>query len=44
MKADERAIHIVYPNRQYLPLKVRVFIDQLSLFISQLETKLDTHN
>ena len=35
MKADERAIHVVYPNRQYLPLKVRVFIDELSLFISR---------
>ena len=26
---DKRAIYFVYPNRQYLPSKVRVFIDQL---------------
>lgn len=34
-KTDERAIYMVYPNRQYLPLKVRVLVDELSDFISK---------
>ncbi|MEM8936820.1 MAG: LysR family transcriptional regulator [Pseudomonadota bacterium] len=34
---DDRAIHAVYPNRQYLPSKVRLFVDELSAYI---ETKL----
>jgi len=33
MPAAQRAIHIVYPNRQYLPLKVRLFIDELEAFV-----------
>lgn len=34
MRYDRRAIHFVYPNRQYLPLKVRLFIDELHNFVS----------
>ncbi len=30
---DERAIYFVYPNRQYLPLKVRLFIDELHDYV-----------
>jgi len=33
-KNCHRAIHFVYPNRQYLPLKVRLFIDELHDYVS----------
>lgn len=31
---DQRAIYAVYPHREYLPVKVRVFIDELESAIS----------
>jgi DNA-binding transcriptional LysR family regulator len=32
---DQRAIYIVYPNREYMPLKNRVFIDELKKYVSE---------
>lgn len=32
---EERAIHAVYPNRQYLPSKTRVFIDELGAYTAR---------
>ncbi|MFT4712593.1 MAG: DNA-binding transcriptional LysR family regulator [Candidatus Azotimanducaceae bacterium] len=31
---DQRAIYAVYPHREYLPVKVRVFIDELEKVVS----------
>lgn len=31
---DDRAIYAVYPHREYLPVKVRVFVDELESTIS----------
>jgi len=34
MPADERSIYAVYPDRNYLPTKVRVFLDELAQFLN----------
>jgi len=33
MPASNRNIYMVYPNRQYLPIKVRVFIDAFAAYV-----------
>jgi DNA-binding transcriptional LysR family regulator len=38
---NQRAIYFVYPNRQYLPLKVRLFIDELHNFYNDLHQPVD---
>ena len=35
IKVDDRAIYAVYPNRQHLPFKTRVFVDALSQYINK---------
>lgn len=34
VKDDDRAIYAVYPNRQHLPFKTRVFVDALNQYIN----------
>ncbi len=34
MPADDRSIYAVYPDRNYLPTKVRVFLDELARFLN----------
>jgi DNA-binding transcriptional LysR family regulator len=34
-KNDDRAIYAVYPNRQHLPFKTRVFVDALNQYINR---------
>lgn len=33
---DDRAIYAVYPNRQHLPFKTRVFVDALNQYINRI--------
>ncbi len=35
MKNEDRAIYAVYPNRQHLPFKTRVFVDALHQYINR---------
>lgn len=36
---DQRSIYAVYPHREFLPLKVRVFIDELEKVVSTLDSR-----
>ncbi|MFT7651628.1 MAG: DNA-binding transcriptional LysR family regulator [Limisphaerales bacterium] len=38
---DQRAIYVVYPHRDFLALKVRVFIDELENVVSEIGSQLE---